>query len=434
MLRIALAVLALAGVATACRPSTGGSVLQAVIFPTRDGSAPAPAAPRSREAPPTPVITPLALAPLPAMPPSQPAAVSPPVGEPPVPLPTMPPPDASDTLYFGRAGDWWEVLFSSGTKELGEESQAIARRLSTYINLATRSIHIAAFETDIDEIADALIAAHNRGVDVRWITDDENGTDADAEEGRGQFARMEAAGIPIRDDQRSALMHNKFIIFDEAILWTGSMNLTWNDLGRNNNNVIVADAPEVAAIYAREFQEMWDGQFGAKSPSTKSTQATALQGTPFIVRFAPEDDPFEQLVALTGAARHSIRFMAFSFTQDDLGQVMLERAAAGVGVSGIFEVRGSETEYAELSPLYCAGLAVRQDGNPGTFHHKVIVIDETVVVTGSMNFSENAASSNDENVIALSNPDIARAYLEEFDRRWAEATEPDPADMACGEG
>jgi phosphatidylserine/phosphatidylglycerophosphate/cardiolipin synthase-like enzyme len=81
--------------------------------------------------------------------------------------------------------------------------------------------------------------------------------------------------------------------------------------------------------------------------------------------------------------------------------------------------------------LYCADVPVRQDGNPGTFHHKVIIIDDEIVVTGSLNFSNNADDSNDENVIIIANKDIAALYLQEFDRRWAEAEEPDPADMGC---
>jgi phosphatidylserine/phosphatidylglycerophosphate/cardiolipin synthase-like enzyme len=72
---------------------------------------------------------------------------------------------------------------------------------------------------------------------------------------------------------------------------------------------------------------------------------------------------------------------------------------------------------------------VRQDGNPGTFHHKVFVIDEQTLITGSLNFSENADDSNDENVVIISNGDIAAQYVQEFDRRWAEATEPEG--LAC---
>jgi len=102
-----------------------------------------------------------------------------------------------------------------------------------------------------------------------------------------------------------------------------------------------------------------------------------------------------------------------------------------VDVTGIFETRGSETEFSELPPMYCAGLPVRQDGNPSTFHHKVIVIDGQILITGSLNFSNNADESNDENVVILNNPAIAAQYLQEFERRWVEAKQPNPADMSC---
>jgi phosphatidylserine/phosphatidylglycerophosphate/cardiolipin synthase-like enzyme len=123
--------------------------------------------------------------------------------------------------------------------------------------------------------------------------------------------------------------------------------------------------------------------------------------------------------------------MAFSFTHAALGEAVLSRAKAGVDVRGIFETRGSETEFSELPILYCAGFEMRQDGNPGTFHHKVFVIDDQIVVTGSLNFSNNADESNDENTVIITNKDMAALYLAEFERRWAEAETPDPADMGC---
>jgi phosphatidylserine/phosphatidylglycerophosphate/cardiolipin synthase-like enzyme len=65
-------------------------------------------------------------------------------------------------------------------------------------------------------------------------------------------------------------------------------------------------------------------------------------------------------------------------------------------------------------------------------HHKVIVIDERIVVTGSMNYSTNAEESNDENVIIIDNPEIARLYMQEFDRVWNLGTDPEPSTFACG--
>jgi len=62
------------------------------------------------------------------------------------------------------------------------------------------------------------------------------------------------------------------------------------------------------------------------------------------------------------------------------------------------------------------------------FHHKVIIIDDNVVVTGSLNFSDNAADSNDENFLILAAREI---YLEEFERRWAETRPLSTADIDC---
>jgi len=330
-------------------------------------------------------------------------------------------------------GDWWQVYFTDPQRINDPEDLrgSVPEKLIDAINGAQRSIHVAAFEFNLTPVAEALIAAHERGVEVQWVTDDEYGIEADEEEGHGQFAMLEKAGIEVKDDGRSALMHNKFWIFDRQTVWTGSTNVTVNGNFRNNNNVLVIHLPQVAEIYEREFDEMWDGEFGPTSPSTVGDQALTIDGTPIQILFAAEDEAMEHLIPLIEGAKSSIRFMAFSFTHDDMGAAVLARAKAGVDVKGIFETRGSETEYSELARLYCAEVSVRQDGNPGTFHHKVFILDDGTVIAGSLNFSENADESNDENVVVITNGDVAAQYLQEFERRWAEGREVDPADVKC---
>ena len=77
----------------------------------------------------------------------------------------------------------------------------------------------------------------------------------------------------------------------------------------------------------------------------------------------------------------------------------------------------------EYEHLLNAGLDVRLDGNPRNMHHKVIIIDGQIVVTGSYNFSASAEERNDENTLILHNPDIAAQFLAEFQRVYA-AAEP----------
>ncbi|PWH17161.1 MAG: hypothetical protein DDG60_02660 [Anaerolineae bacterium] len=349
------------------------------------------------------------------------------------------------TIAPKSGADWYEVGFVTPrnmSESIKNEYSAsglpaeilagsLAERLIYYIDSAQTSIHVAAFEIDLTDVSNALIRAHKRGVQVRFITDDEFGLGADKKPGHGQLAAMKKAGIEIKDDGRNGLMHNKFWIFDGKIVWTGSTNATINGMFEQNNNVIVLKSPDVAAIYERQFADMWNGEFGARAPSTVDDQKVTVNGTPILVLFSPEDKPVQYIVTYLQNARRNIRFMAFSYTQPDMGNAMLERLKNGVVVEGVFETVGSDSEFSEMLPLHCAGGKMRRDGNPGFLHHKVIIIDNRIVITGSLNFSDGANKNNNENVIIIDNAEIAKRYLEEFQRVWQEASDLDPARFKC---
>jgi phosphatidylserine/phosphatidylglycerophosphate/cardiolipin synthase-like enzyme len=334
----------------------------------------------------------------------------------------------------GASSDWWEVYFTDpvNVNNPANWQGSIEGRLIEKINAAQTSIHVASFEFDLTPVAEALIAAKKRGVDVRWVTDDESGLAADEDPGRGQFAMLQQSGIEVRSDDRSALMHNKFWIFDGNILWTGSTNITQSGIFKQDNNTIVIHSSELAAIYEREFQEMWDGQFGPKSPSQLAQQSTVVNGTSIQAIFTSEDHAIEQaIIPVINSATKSIRFLAFSFTDFPMADAMMKRAKNGVNVAGVFEKVGSDTDAAELKTLHCANIPVRRDGNSGFMHNKIVVVDERFVVTGSLNFSTNAEESNDENVIIIDNPEIAKLYMQDFDRVWALASDPEPDKFPC---
>ncbi|RPI87504.1 MAG: phospholipase [Chloroflexi bacterium] len=349
------------------------------------------------------------------------------------PVPPLPATPAVPTVV-NAGGVWWEVYFTDpvNVNNPSDWQASLEGRLIEKINAAQSSIHIASFEFDLTPVAEALVAAKQRGVDVRWVTDDESGLEADEDPDRGQFAMLRNAGIEVRSDDRSALMHNKFWIFDGQIVWTGSTNITENGIFKQNNNTIVIQSPELAAIYEREFQEMWNGEFGPTSTSQLDNQAVMINNSGIAVIFTSEDPALEQaIIPLVNSATQSIRFLAFSFTDYPLAEAMIKRSQSGVGVAGVFERFGSDTDAAEFDTLFCGQVPVRNDGNGSFMHHKVIVVDERYVITGSLNYSTNAEESNDENVIIIDNPEIARLYMQEFERVWSMAVEPDPATIPC---
>jgi phosphatidylserine/phosphatidylglycerophosphate/cardiolipin synthase-like enzyme len=140
--------------------------------------------------------------------------------------------------------------------------------------------------------------------------------------------------------------------------------------------------------------------------------------------FAPEDRVSPRIIAHIREAQRSIRFMAFSFTHDGIGQALREKAQAGVSVVGVFERTGSETQFSEFGKLKQAGLEVYQDGNPYAMHHKVFIIDDVKVIFGSYNFSDGADRDNDENLLVVTDAAFARPFIQEFDRILAAAKNP----------
>ena len=327
----------------------------------------------------------------------------------------------------GARGGFWQVYFTApiNTRDRSQYQNGVDTALAAAIDGVQRTLDIAAFELNNEVITDAILRAHERGVTVRIVTDDEHGIEDDD----STLLDLEREGIPIVDDERSALMHNKFMLMDGITLWMGSMNYTVNGVYRNNNNAVALRSRRAVETYQAEFNEMFERhEFGPRS-SPDNTANYSQDGTPIEIYFASENEVVDTLLNEINSAQRNIRFMTFSFTRDDMGLALLARAGQGIDIQGVFETTGSETRFAEMPRLFCAGVNVRQDGNNGILHHKVFIIDEQVVITGSFNFSNNAVESNDENVMIIRNPDIASLYLQEFQRVQNIATPPD--DIAC---
>ncbi|NIM44540.1 MAG: DUF1669 domain-containing protein, partial [Nitrososphaeria archaeon] len=123
------------------------------------------------------------------------------------------------------------------------------------IDDADTSIHAAFYDFDLTKVADALLKAYDRGLEVRVVTDSDN-LDNPA------LVELKSAGI-IKGDEDSDFMHNKFMVVDDRVVWTGSMNPTYNGVNKNNNNVImITGLPELVEDFNEEFNELWSGIFG----------------------------------------------------------------------------------------------------------------------------------------------------------------------------
>jgi phosphatidylserine/phosphatidylglycerophosphate/cardiolipin synthase-like enzyme len=278
------------------------------------------------------------------------------------------------------------------------------------IDQAQRSIDVAVYALNLESVADALRRAGRRGVRVRLVVESDNASEPEVQALLGE-------GIPVREDRRPGLMHHKFIVIDESEVWTGSMNLTFGAAMHDDNNLVRIASFEVAQDFTREFNEMFEeDRFGALSLEDTPHAQLTVAGVPLEVFFSPDDDVADRIIGLIDDARVSLEFAAFSLTADSIADRMLAASARGVRVRGVMETTQSVGLGSEYENLRAAGLDVRLDGNPFNMHHKFLIIDQEIVVTGSYNFTISAEEHNDENLLVLHDPEIAGAYAKEFAR------------------
>lgn len=126
-------------------------------------------------------------------------------------------------------------------------------RINAELRAAKRSIDICVFTVTDDRISREVLEAHERGVNVRVITDDEKAHDRGSD-----VERMERAGISVRTDRTEDHMHHKFAIFDRRLVLTGSYNWTRSAAEFNLENIVILDHGALVGEFARVFDELWN--------------------------------------------------------------------------------------------------------------------------------------------------------------------------------
>lgn len=320
---------------------------------------------------------------------------------------------------FGVKGSWFELYFTNPNSPLASQlTGGIDGPLVDAIDSARLSIDVAIYSLSLNSVRNALIRAYDRGVQVRMVMESDNMDRSDAQ-------ALKEAGIPMVGDRREGLMHNKFVVIDNSEVWTGSMNFTDSGGYTDDNDMIRIHSVKMAENFTNEFNEMFvDDKFGDNIVAETPNPRVTIDGTPIDVYFSPDDKAQASFVELVENAQKSIYFMAFSFTADEIGDAVIARAQEGVTVAGVMETEQVNSNIGtEFDPFSQAGLDVFRDRNEGQMHHKVMIIDQSIVILGSYNFTKAAETRNDENLLVIYNEDIAEQFIAEFQRVYAQAQE-----------
>ena len=332
----------------------------------------------------------------------------------------------------------------AGPAELGAPDNLEAVIIA-FISRARHTLFIAVQELDAEPIAQAIIDAKWRGVTVRMIIEqdyiagdkipratakpgetlaeavhrvqwNEYRRPKTAKTNRDILAALLRNAIDVKADYNPKIFHQKFIVRDydgksrstSAVL-TGSTNFTRTGTHKNYNHVVIFNDYRICKAYLLEFAEIRSGTFGALSLRRKNIPGTYnLNGVPVRVLFSPDDSPELEIVKQMLKCSQRLDFSIFTFSgSSGIDDAMAILRAAGRDIRGVFDPGQGRRDWAATHWLHNEGIDVyfpRSEPGFGKLHHKLMVIDNAIVVGGSFNYTAPANSYNDENIFVIGSP------------------------------
>lgn len=131
------------------------------------------------------------------------------------------------------------------------------RELINVINSSKKNLNVAIYSLTKKDIVQAIIAAKQRGVNVRIITDRQESNSRSENE---QIVKIKSAGIEVKINSHPGLMHMKVTIADGNTVTTGSYNYTNNATYENDEVLIVIKNADIAQKFSNQFEKMWNDQ------------------------------------------------------------------------------------------------------------------------------------------------------------------------------
>jgi len=126
-------------------------------------------------------------------------------------------------------------------------------QIIAHLQAAKEKICICVFTVSDDRIAESILQAHQRGVWVRLISDNDKAMDDGSD-----VLYLARQGVPVRLDRHANHMHHKFAIFDDSTLVNGSFNWTRSASAKNEENITVLYEPELLVRFSERFEQLWE--------------------------------------------------------------------------------------------------------------------------------------------------------------------------------
>ena len=221
------------------------------------------------------------------------------------------------------------------------------------------------------------------------------------------------------------MMHNKFVVVDRAIVWTGSTNLSDTGTGGYNANIAaVIKSKIVARWYTDEFEQMHkSGQYHREKQINGRDVAlhtTLDDGSMLQAAFSPQGYAMERLLRpLIRNANDSIDIAIFFLTHKRIAGDLIKAHNRGVSVRVIVDATGAKNGYTKHEVLRGAGIPLKVENWGGKMHMKSAIIDHRYVILGSMNWTSAGERDNDENTLVIESTSVANELSKFYETLWS---------------
>lgn len=358
----------------------------------------------------------------------------------PLPLPAVPPP--VPPAFSPAAAPPVPFVSFNGLTIKGVQfsrTDRVPASLVGAIDRTRKTLLLALYDLRLSEVADAILRAKARGVDVRLIYDEGHTKPAAPGAGSGPSAEYQAlvdAGVPIKllnGGGSYGIMHHKFAVFDGALLMTGSFNWTRAADAKNFENAVFKTDKALIDGFTRNWTWMWGlSKGGVGAPPADPQRPVAFAGGRYPrYAFSPQGGVEDMLVDAIARSRRTVDVLIFSFYAQRVADALIAAKARGVVVRVVGDSSQARRSKA-IGSLAAAGVDLRlsagRDGT-GAMHHKYALFDGTMLMSGSYNFSQNAELYNFENDLFTTAPAEAAAFGGEFAAVWRQAHAPAPEEL-----
>lgn len=145
------------------------------------------------------------------------------------------------------------------------------------------------------------------------------------------------------------------------------------------------------------------------------------------VYFSPSMEVLEAIIDVLESAENTIDACVYTFTNRKIAYALVRAHRKGVRIRVIIDKRSNESQYTKSGFLRANGIDIKimsglKASGPrdwdGLMHHKFAVIDDKILLTGSLNWTASAISKNHENLLIMKDCSIAIEFIEEFSRLW----------------